>query len=96
MGASAGVKGGWLGLSHTYPSEMAQNFWTAIFAWTACFVITIAVSLATRPYEPSRLTGLVYSLTERPPTQHLPWYQRPGILALIALAIVVLLNIIFM
>ena len=19
----------------TYPSEMAQNFWTAIFAWTA-------------------------------------------------------------
>ncbi|HXB20670.1 MAG TPA: sodium:solute symporter family protein [Candidatus Solibacter sp.] len=96
VGASAGVKGGWLGLVHTYPSEMAQNFWTAIFAWTACFVVTILVSLATRPYETSRLTGLVYSLTERPQTQHLPWYQRPGILALIALAIVVLLNIIFM
>src|SRR5579859_7154126 len=38
-GAVAGVKGGWLGNVHTYPSEMAQNFWTAIFAWTTCFVI---------------------------------------------------------
>jgi SSS family solute:Na+ symporter len=95
-GAGPGVKGGWLSLVHTYPSEMAQNFWTAIFAWTACFVVTIVVSLLTRPYEPGRLKGLVYSLTERPQTQNLPWYQRPGILALVALAIVVLLNIIFM
>ena len=29
---------------HTYPSEMAQNFWTAIVAWTTCFVVTIVVS----------------------------------------------------
>jgi SSS family solute:Na+ symporter len=96
VGAGPGVKGGWLALVHTYPSEMAQNFWTAIFAWTACFVVTIVVSLLTRPYEPGRLKGLVYSLTERPQTQNLPWYQRPEILAVIALVIVVLLNIIFM
>ena len=96
MGASAGVKGGWLGLVHTYPSEMAQNFWTAIFAWTACFTVTIVVSLLTKPRDPSQLKGLVYSLTERPQSQTLPWYHRPEILALIALAIVVLLNIIFM
>ncbi len=95
-GAGPGVKGGWLAVVHTYPSEMAQNFWTAIFAWTACFVLTIAVSMVTRAYEPGRLKGLVYSLTERPQTQNLPWYQRPGVLALVALAIVVLLNIIFM
>ena len=43
VGAVAGVKGGWLAQAvHTYPSEMAQNFWTAIFAWTTCFVVTIA------------------------------------------------------
>lgn len=95
-GASAGIKGGWLGALHIYPSEMAQNFWTAIFAWSACFAVTILVSLATRPHEESKLRGLVYSLTERPQTQDLPWYQRPPILALIALAIVVVLNIIFM
>ena len=44
----AGVKGGWLGVTHTYPSEMAQNFWTAIDALTVCFVVTIVVSLVTR------------------------------------------------
>src|SRR5689334_17615083 len=29
IGSGIGVKGGWLGMLHTYPSEMAQNFWTA-------------------------------------------------------------------
>src|SRR5215210_7910609 len=33
-GARAGVKGGWIGFLHRYPSDMAQGFWTAIFAWT--------------------------------------------------------------
>ena len=46
--AVVGISGGWLGAIHTYPSEMAQNFWTAIWAWTTCFVVTIVVSLATR------------------------------------------------
>src|SRR5437899_2657390 len=40
-GAHAGVKGGWFGAVHVYPSELAQAFWTAIFAWSACFVVTI-------------------------------------------------------
>ena len=66
-GAIAGIKGGWIGESlHTYPSEMAQNFWTAIWAWTTCFVVTIIVSLVTRPREEEELVGLVYSLTPRP------------------------------
>src|SRR6201996_3578968 len=30
-----GIKGGWITVTHTYPSEMAQNFWTAIWAWSA-------------------------------------------------------------
>ena len=49
MGATAGVKGGYFGLMHIYPSELAQTFWTAIVAWTTCFVVTIVVSLMTRP-----------------------------------------------
>src|SRR5207244_7342503 len=28
MGAHAGVKGGWFGALHIYPSELAQAFWT--------------------------------------------------------------------
>ena len=45
-GAHAGVKGGWFGVVHSYPSELAQTFWTAIFAWVTCFLVTIVVSLA--------------------------------------------------
>src|SRR5882762_932914 len=39
-GAEVGIKGGWLSVSTHYPSEMAQNFWTAIWAFSACFVAT--------------------------------------------------------
>ena len=94
-GALPGIKGGWLAVLHTYPSEMAQNFWTAIYAWTTCFIVTIVVSLATRAPEESKLVGLVYSLTPRPQEEQLPWYSRPAPLALIVLGGTVLLNIIF-
>jgi len=93
--ALAGVKGGWFGLTHIYPSEMAQNFWTAIFAWSACFIVTILVSLVTRPRADQELVGLVYSLTERPKEDRLPWYQRPAVLAVIVLFAAIVLNIIF-
>ncbi|MEJ7618095.1 MAG: hypothetical protein WKF30_14295 [Pyrinomonadaceae bacterium] len=74
---------------------MAQNFWTAIFAWTTCFVVTIAVSLLTRPRPESELVGLVYSLTERPREENAPWYKRPVILGVIVLTLTLALNIIF-
>ena len=80
---------------HTYPSEMAQNFWTAIFAWTTCFVVTIVMSLMTKPREEKELVGLVYSLTPRPKVVEKHWYMRPGILAVIVLAVTAVLNIIF-
>src|SRR6266480_1466297 len=57
--AVAGVKGGWFGARHIYPSQMAQNFWTAIFAWSTCFVVTILVSLITRARDEKELVGLV-------------------------------------
>ncbi len=95
QGGVPGVKGGWIAAMHIYPSEMAQNFWTAIYAWTTCFVITIVVSLLTRAHDEKELTGLVYSLTERPTQHGLSWYQRPAVLAVVVLAATGLLNIIF-
>ena len=94
-GAAAGVKGGWLGILKIYPSEMAQNFWTAIDAFTVCFVVTIVVSLITKPREERELVGLVYSLTERPRDEQLPWYRRPAMLGIIVLAATAVLNVIF-
>jgi SSS family solute:Na+ symporter len=95
MGARAGIKGGWFGAVHIYPSELAQAFWTAIFAWSACFLITILVSLATKARDAKELKGLVYALTARPNDDQLPWYQRPALLAVIILLGAVVLNIIF-
>jgi solute:Na+ symporter, SSS family len=93
--ATVGVKGGWFGVTHIYASEMAQNFWTAIFAWTTCFVVTILVSLATRARDERELAGLVYSLTERPKETRLPWHRRPAALAVVVLFMTLVLNIIF-
>ncbi|BDC49027.1 sodium:solute symporter [Bryobacterales bacterium F-183] len=87
-------KGGLLGVVHTFPSAMAQNFWIAIAAWTSCFLITIAVSLATAPKADAELKGLVYGLTEIP-QDPAPWFQRPGPLAIIVLVALVLLNLVF-
>jgi solute:Na+ symporter, SSS family len=93
--AIPGVKGGWVAVLHTYPSEMAQNFWTAIYAWTTCFVVTVLISLVTKAPEESRLVGLVYSLTERPQEGNLSWYKRPAYLGAAILAATVLLNLVF-
>ena len=96
-GAAAGLKGAFLGsVLHTYPSEMAQNFWTAIFAWTACFLATIAISLATRRVKTdAELAGLVYALTPRQVDAGLPWYQRPALLGVLVLGLTLVINVIF-
>jgi SSS family solute:Na+ symporter len=95
-GAEAGIKGGWLGKQFTFHSEMGQNFWMAIVAWTTCFVVTIVVSLATaRTKTDAELKGLVYSLTPKPETEHEAWYKQPVTLGLLVLAATILLNIIF-
>jgi SSS family solute:Na+ symporter len=95
-GAVAGFKGGFIGsVMHPYPSEMAQNFWTAIFAWTTCLLVTIFVSLFTEPRRDEELTGLVYSLTPVPQDRGLPWHKRPGPLAIGVGAATIVLNLIF-
>jgi SSS family solute:Na+ symporter len=96
VGATAGVKGGYFGVLHTYPSELAQTFWTAITAWVTCFVVTIVVSLATRPRPENELRGLVYALTERPSDVALPWLRRPLTLAIAVLALTLALNLVFL
>lgn len=94
-GSDAGLKGGWIGLVHLYPSQMAQNFWTAIFSWSACFLVTIGVSLATRAHDEASLVGLVHSLTPKPEDAERVWWRRPVVLGGAVLAAAFVLNILF-
>ena len=75
---------------------MALNFWTALFAWTSCFVATLAISLLTkRTKTDEELRGLVYSLTPRIQEGAMPWYKRPVTLAVGILVASAILNVIF-
>ncbi len=78
-----------------YPSDMAANFYQAIWAFSVCVAVTFVVTLFTQPRKEEELVGLVYSLTPKPRNQDLPWYERPGILALGILALCAVLNVIF-
>jgi SSS family solute:Na+ symporter len=89
-------KGAWIANLHVFPSQMAQNFWIAIFAWSTCFLVTILVSLVTAPHPEARLRGLVYGLTELPSEEGVPWFKRPLPLALVVIVALVFLNLIFL
>ncbi len=88
-------KGAWLATLHTFPSVMAQNFWIAIFAWSSCFLITVAVSLVTKPRPEAELEGLVYSLTKKQSDEGVAWYMRPSSLAFIVAGVLLVLNLLF-
>jgi SSS family solute:Na+ symporter len=90
-----GIKGGWITVLHAYPSEMAQNFWTAIVSWSTCFVLTIAISLMTRAPDPARLEGLVYWTTPKISEAGVRWWLRPPVVGVIVLAGALALNLIF-
>ena len=93
--ATPGIHGAWIHLVHTYPSDMAQNFWTAIFAFTVNMIVTAIISLATEARPESELVGLVYSLTPKPVETHLEWWQKPATLAIAVLVMLIALNLVF-
>ncbi|MCF8225159.1 MAG: sodium:solute symporter family protein [Bacteroidales bacterium] len=96
-GAQTLIKGGWAGaVLQTFPSEMAQNFWIAIIAFSVALVVTIVVSLSgKRTKSDAELKGLVYQLTPKTIDDSKHWYQRPVFLAWVVAAIAVVLSIVF-
>ena len=95
-GAGAGIKGGFFGLINTYPSEMAQNFWTAIYAFSTALILTFVITLLTKKLKTDdELKGLVYSLTPRVRDDSKYWFQKPVVLAVIVGSIAIFLSILF-
>ncbi len=99
-GALPGPKGGFISeilriQPPVYPSELSQTFWTAICAFLTCFLVTVVISLFTRPRKAEELRGLVYSLTDKPKDSEHVWYKRPVTLAVVVLLLTLLLNFAF-
>jgi SSS family solute:Na+ symporter len=95
VGASAGVKGGFFGIVHNYPSEMAQNFWTAIYAFSTALILTFVITLLTKKLKTDdQLKGLVYSLTPKVKDDSKYWYQKPEVMAVVVGIIAVVISII--
>jgi SSS family solute:Na+ symporter len=81
-------------------SGQGASFVAAGAAFVVDIVVSVAVTLVTRPREESELRGLVYSLTPREDFHDdnegvLAWWQQPTKLAGVALVLVIILNIIF-
>ncbi|MFF0609331.1 sodium:solute symporter family protein [Nocardia tengchongensis] len=80
-------------------SGQGVSFVAAGTAFAVDIALSVIVSLFTAPKPAEELVGLVYSETPRdqfvdPDEAALPWYQRPALLAGIALAGVAVLNIV--
>jgi len=75
--------------------DMAENMYRALWSWIICVVITVVVSLVTKPRPDSELKGLVYGCTEIPSESGLTLVQRPIFWAGVVTVVFVVLQVIF-
>jgi SSS family solute:Na+ symporter len=83
-----------------FGSDLAADFTGAIVAFSVDILVTVAVSMFTKPRPEEDLRGLVYGLTSKEPAEAVPardlvWWRSPILLGGVALLLVVILNIIF-
>jgi SSS family solute:Na+ symporter len=87
--------GGWIAPAFTIGSGMAQAFAVASVSWIVNLLVTIGVSLVTKPKPDEELRGLVYSLTEKPEAEKLPLAKRVIPLAILLIVLTLVFNFIF-
>jgi SSS family solute:Na+ symporter len=75
--------------------DMAEDMYRALWSWCICVIVTVVVSLFTKPKPDSELFGLVRGCTEIPSEGDLSLVKRPVFWAVVILLIFVTLNIIF-
>jgi SSS family solute:Na+ symporter len=83
-----------------FGTALSASFWQAIIAFIVGGVTLIVVSLFTKPKPESELRGLVWGLTRDEPeaeedARDKLWWRSPWLLGGVAIALVVILNIIF-
>ena len=79
----------------SHAKDMAENMFRALWSFLVCAIVTVVVSLVTKPMPEAELKNLVYGCTEIPSEGHLPVYQRPIFWAGAVAVVFIALNIIF-
>jgi SSS family solute:Na+ symporter len=93
-------QGGVYDPSHAKINAQMLNFYGAITAFVADVVVTVAVSLVTRPKPVSELAGLVWGVhdPQAPDPDQIPrpaWWASPKLLGGASIGIVIVLSVIF-
>jgi SSS family solute:Na+ symporter len=82
-----------------FGTALSASFWQAIIAFIVGGVTLVAVSLFTKPKTDDELRGLVWGLSRDEPESDDPrdklWWRSPWLLGGVAIAILIVLNIIF-
>ncbi len=60
-----------------YAQPMAESLYRMLWSWLACVLVTVSVSLVTKPAPYATLNGLVYGCTALPSQDRYPLVQRP-------------------
>ncbi len=79
----------------SHAKALAENMYRALWSWLICVGVTLLVSFMTKPKSDQRYEGLVYGATTIPSEGHLPLVHRPIFWACVALALFVVLQLIF-
>jgi SSS family solute:Na+ symporter len=74
---------------------MAENLYRALWSWIICVLVTIVVSLATKPVPTEQLSGLVYGVTPIPDDGATTIWQKPIFWAIVVIVVFFILNLIF-
>jgi SSS family solute:Na+ symporter len=78
-----------------HAKDMAENVYRAMWSLIVNVVVTVVVSLFTKPKPEHELEGLVYGFTELAPEGHFPLFRRPITWAAAVAVGFVLLNVLF-
>ncbi len=78
-----------------HAKDMAESMYRILWSGLITAIVTVLVSLVTRPKSEEELRNLVYGLTPIPSEQHVPLLQRPLFWAAVVAVGFLILNIIF-
>lgn len=83
-----------------FGSPLSASFWQAIIAFVADAVVMVLVSVVTKPKPIEELRGLVWGMANEDAAKDVDerdklWWRSPILLGGVALAMVVVLNIVF-